>query len=254
MIHYRPRMAIREVGKVLGLTEDLTSSLASTVWGSWGDAFPPEHVRQAGHDPDDHVLKEALDLANELISFPRHLSQHVGGFVLTQRPLDETCPIVNAAMPDRTFIEWDKDDIDAVGLMKVDVLALGMLTAIKKAFGMLETEGAIPATFDMADIPTEQVDVYRMCSEGDTVGVFQIESRAQMNMLPRLRPEKFYDLVIEVAIVRPGPIQGDMVHPYLRRKSGLEKVDYPRPGPSFPQKELEDVLCDTLACRCSRNR
>ena len=188
-------------------------------------------MRQAGHDPDDHALKEVLELANALISFPRHLSQHVGGFVLTQRRLDETCPIVNAAMPDRTFIEWDKDDIDAIGLMKVDVLALGMLTAIKKAFGLLEAEGAVDPGFDMADIPDGQADVFKMCSAGDTVGVFQIESRAQMNMLPRLRPEKFYDLVIEVAIVRPGPIQGDMVHPYLRRKSGLDKDwEYPRPG------------------------
>ena len=246
VIHYRPRMAIREVGKVFGLTEDVTSSLASTVWGSWGDALPPEHVRQAGHDPNDHALKEVLELANELIGFPRHLSQHVGGFVLTQRPLSEICPIVNAAMPDRTFIEWDKDDIDALGIMKVDILALGMLTAIKKAFDMLEGRGLLEPGFDMAQLPAEQVDVYRMCAEGDTVGVFQIESRAQMNMLPRLRPEKFYDLVIEVAIVRPGPIQGDMVHPYLRRKSGLEEIEYPRPGPGFPQRELEDVLEKTL--------
>ena len=247
VIHYRPRMAIREVGKVFGLGEDVTSSLASTIWGSWGDALPPDYVRQAGHDPDDAALKEVLELANDLIGFPRHLSQHVGGFVLTQRPLSETCPIVNAAMPDRTFIEWDKDDIDAVGLMKVDILALGMLTAIKKAFGMLQSEDLLPAQFDMADIPGEQADVYKMCSAGDTIGVFQIESRAQMNMLPRLRPEKFYDLVIEVAIVRPGPIQGDMVHPYLRRKSGLDQDwEYPRPGPGFPQDELKNVLCETL--------
>ncbi|CAN5131554.1 error-prone DNA polymerase [soil metagenome] len=246
VIHYRPRMAIREVGKVFGLTEDVTSSLASTIWGSWGDALPPDYVRQAGHDPEDDALKEVLELANELIGFPRHLSQHVGGFVLTQRPLSEICPIVNAAMPDRTFIEWDKDDIDAVGLMKVDVLALGMLTAIMKAFGLLEREGVLPPRFDMADIAPSLPDVYKMCAAGDTVGVFQIESRAQMNMLPRLRPEKFYDLVIEVAIVRPGPIQGDMVHPYLRRKSGVELIEYPRPGAGFPQNELEEVLSKTL--------
>ncbi len=246
VIHYRPRMAIREVGKVFGLSEDTTGALASTVWGSWGDALPDAHVKQAGLDPDNVHLREVLALANELIGFPRHLSQHVGGFVLTQRPLSEICPIVNAAMPDRTFIEWDKDDIDALGIMKVDVLALGMLTALKKGFAILEAQGAVPPGFDMADLPDEQPDVYRMCAEGDTIGVFQIESRAQMNMLPRLRPETFYDLVIEVAIVRPGPIQGDMVHPYLKRKAKLEEVVYPRPGPGFPQNELEAVLSKTL--------
>ena len=246
VIHYRPRMAIREVGKVFGLPEDLTASLASTIWGSWGEALPDDYIRQAGHDPQDVRLKAAIDLANQLIGFPRHLSQHVGGFVLTERQLSETCPIVNAAMPDRTFIEWDKDDIDDLGLMKVDILALGMLTAIRKSFDMLKLQGSVEADFDMTSIPAEQADVYRMCSEADTLGVFQIESRAQMNMLPRLRPEKFYDLVIEVAIVRPGPIQGDMVHPYLKRKSGLEEVIYPRPGADFPQDELEEVLKNTL--------
>ncbi|MBE7218160.1 MAG: error-prone DNA polymerase [Caulobacteraceae bacterium] len=246
VIHYRPRMAIREVGKVFGLDEDVAASLASTIWGSWGDALPDDYVRQAGEDPDNAELREALEMANQLIGFPRHLSQHVGGFVLTEGPLSRTCAIVNGAMPDRTFIEWDKDDIDALGLMKVDVLALGMLTAIQKAVAMLQQQGALPSGFDMADTPQGQPDVYKMCAAGDTVGVFQIESRAQMNMLPRLRPEKFYDLVVEVAIVRPGPIQGEMVHPYLRRKTGLEKVEYPSPAPPHDPDELKKLLDKTL--------
>ena len=246
VIHYRPRMAIREVGKVFGVTEDVTAALASTIWGSWGDALPPEYVRQAGLDPENEGLQQMLELANELIGFPRHLSQHVGGFVLTQDQLSEICPVVNGAMEDRTFIEWDKDDIDALGLMKVDILALGMLTALKKGFDMLAVQGIVRPGFDIAEIPPDQVDVFDMCADADTVGVFQIESRAQMNMLPRLKPREFYDLVIEVAIVRPGPIQGDMVHPYLRRKSGLEPIDYPRPGPDHPYDELEEVLSKTL--------
>ncbi len=246
VIHYRPRMAIREVGKVFGLSEDVTAGLASTIWGSWGDALPPGYVRQAGLDPADQGLQEVIALANELIGFPRHLSQHVGGFVLTQGPLSEICAIVNGAMPDRTFIEWDKQDIDDLKLMKVDVLALGMLTALKKGMAMLEAQGVLEPGFDLAKLPMDQVDVFDMCADADTVGVFQIESRAQMNMLPRLRPRAFYDLVIEVAIVRPGPIQGDMVHPYLRRKAKLEPVVYPRPGPGFPQGELEEVLSKTL--------
>ncbi len=246
VIHYRPRMAIREVGKVFGVTEDVTAGLASTIWGSWGDALPPEYVRQAGLDPADQGLREMLELANELIGFPRHLSQHVGGFVLTQDRLSETCPVVNGAMKDRTFIEWDKDDIDALGLMKVDILALGMLTALKRGFDLLADQDVVRPGFDIAEIPSDQVDVFDMCADADTVGVFQIESRAQMNMLPRLKPREFYDLVIEVAIVRPGPIQGDMVHPYLRRKAGLEPIEYPRPGPPHPHDELEEVLSKTL--------
>ena len=246
VIHYRPRMAIREVGKVFGLGEDVTGAVAGAVWGSWGAALPDAHARQAGHDPESPALKTALEMANQLIGFPRHLSQHVGGFVLTQEPLSRTCPIVNGAMPDRTFIEWDKQDIDDLGLMKVDVLALGMLTALKKSLVMLEAQGVFPKNSTLADIPGEQADVYKMCSAGDTIGVFQIESRAQMNMLPRLRPETFYDLVIEVAIVRPGPIQGDMVHPYLRRKAGLEEVTYPEPAPAYPKDELKNLLGKTL--------
>ena len=246
VIHYRPRMAIREVGKVFGVTEDVTAALASTIWGSWGDALPPEYVRQAGLDPENAGLQQMLEMANALIGFPRHLSQHVGGFVLTQDRLSETCPVVNGAMKDRTFIEWDKDDIDELGLMKVDILALGMLTALKKGFVMLQNQGVLAADFDLAQLPPDQVDVFDMCADADTVGVFQIESRAQMNMLPRLKPREFYDLVIEVAIVRPGPIQGDMVHPYLRRKAGLDDIAYPRPGPPHPPDELEEVLSKTL--------
>ena len=240
VIHYRPRSAIRDVGKALGLTEDVTAALAGTVWGSWGDGLPDDHIRQAGLDPDAPEIRRATALAGELLSFPRHLSQHVGGFILTKRRLDETVPIGNGAMKDRTFIEWDKDDIDDLGLMKVDVLALGMLTAIKRAMDML-------GIADMADIPEEEPGVYAMLSRADSVGVFQVESRAQMSMLPRMKPREFYDLVIEVAIVRPGPIQGDMVHPYLRRREGTEAVDFPAPSPEHgPANELESVLGKTL--------
>ncbi len=239
VIHYRPRSAIRDVGKALGLTEDVTAALAGTVWGSWGDGLPDEHIRQAGLDPASPDIRRATTLATELLGFPRHLSQHVGGFVLTERRLDETVPIGNGAMKDRTFIEWDKDDIDALGLMKVDVLALGMLTAIKRAMDIL-------GIADMADIPREDPAVYEMLSRADSVGVFQVESRAQMSMLPRMKPNRFYDLVIEVAIVRPGPIQGDMVHPYLRRREGIEKVEFPKPSPEHgPPDELERVLGKT---------
>ncbi len=240
VIHYRPRSAIRDVGKALGLTEDVTAALAGTVWGSWGDDLPDDHIRQVGLDPKNPAIRRATTLATELLGFPRHLSQHVGGFVLTKRRLDETVPIGNAAMKDRTFIEWDKDDIDALGLMKVDVLALGMLTAIKKSMDLL-------GIADMADIEEGDEAVYEMLSHADSVGVFQVESRAQMSMLPRLKPRKFYDLVIEVAIVRPGPIQGDMVHPYLRRRDGLEKVEFPAPSREHgPKDELELVLGKTL--------
>ena len=246
VIHYRPRSAIRDVGKALGLTEDITASLAGTVWGSWGDGLPEEHIRQVGLDPLNPEIRRATTLAGELMGFPRHLSQHVGGFILTKRRLDETVPIGNAAMEDRTFIEWDKDDIDDLGLMKVDVLALGMLTALKRGFDMLaEHHGRVLA--DIADVPPEDPEVYEMLCHADSVGVFQVESRAQMSMLPRLKPRRFYDLVIEVAIVRPGPIQGDMVHPYLRRRDGLEPVSFPSPAPEHgPADELKAVLGKTL--------
>ncbi|HEY3695064.1 MAG TPA: error-prone DNA polymerase [Phenylobacterium sp.] len=246
VIHYRPRMAIRQVGKALGLTEDITAALANTVWGGYGHELPQAHVRQAGLDPDNPEIHRATALAGELLGFPRHLSQHVGGFVLTKRRLDETVPIGNAAMKDRTFIEWDKDDIDALGLMKVDVLALGMLTALKKSFDLLPPLPDGGRITDVSHIPQGDPDVYEMLCHADSIGVFQVESRAQMSMLPRLKPRKFYDLVIEVAIVRPGPIQGDMVHPYLKRRAAPDTVVYPSPGPGYPKDELKDVLKKTL--------
>ena len=248
VIHYRSRRAIREVGKAMGLTEDVTTALAKTVWGS-GDELPDEHIRQAGLDPENPAIRQAVTLANELTGFPRHLSQHVGGFVLTRGPLDETVPIGNAAMADRTFIEWDKDDIDTVGLMKVDVLALGMLSCLKRGLDLLKMHYG--KDYSLASIPKDEADdapaVYEMLSRADSIGVFQVESRAQMSMLPRLKPQCFYDLVIEVAIVRPGPIQGDMVHPYLRRRDKIDPENYPSPDPAEgPANELENVLKRTL--------
>jgi error-prone DNA polymerase len=246
VIHYRPRSALREVGKALGLSEDVTAAMSGMVWGSWGDKPDPEHVRQAGLDPDNPLIAETLGLAGELVGFPRHLSQHVGGFVLTQRRLDETVPILNGAMPDRTFIEWDKDDVDTLGIMKVDVLALGMLSCIRRAFDLLNRYAIHPIE-DMAQIEgDDDPAVYAMLSRGDSVGVFQVESRAQINMLPRLRPACFYDLAIQVAIVRPGPIQGDMVHPYLKRRQGVEAVVFPAPAPPHDPHELKEVLGRTL--------
>jgi error-prone DNA polymerase len=244
VVHYRSRRAIREVGKVMGLTEDVTAALAKTVWG-YSDGLPDEHVRQAGLDPTNPAIRQAVHLADELIGFPRHLSQHVGGFVLTRTPLDETVPIGNAAMDDRTFIEWDKDDIDTLGLMKVDVLALGMLSCLRRGLDLLQQHYG--KSYSLATLPQDDPAVYEMLSRADSVGVFQVESRAQMSMLPRLKPRCFYDLVIEVAIVRPGPIQGDMVHPYLRRRDGIDQEHYPSPDPAHgPENELEDVLKRTL--------
>jgi error-prone DNA polymerase len=244
VIRYRPRSAIREVGKVFGLTEDVTSALASGVWGSWGGRLKDDEVRQGLLDPQNHVVAQAVAMANLVMGFPRHLSQHVGGFVLTHDRLDEIVPVGPATMEDRWFIEWDKDDIDTLRMMKVDVLALGMLTCIRKAFELIRVhEGK---AYGLATIPREDPAVYEMLQDGDAIGVFQVESRAQMNMLPRLAPKEFYDLVIEVAIVRPGPIQGDMVHPYLRRRSGKEEVTYPSPAPEHgPANELYDVLHKT---------
>jgi len=245
IIHYRPRSAIRDVGKALGLTEDVTAALADTVWGSWGKGLNDMQVRQAGLDPKNPMINLAVELATELIEFPRHLSQHVGGYVLTQDRLDTYVPIGNAAMDDRTFIEWDKDDVDALNMMKVDVLALGMLTCIRKCFDLIDQHKG--ERFVLASVPQDDPKVYDMLCAGESLGVFQVESRAQMNMLPRLKPRTFYDLVIEVAIVRPGPIQGDMVHPYLRRRNGLEKVSYPSPSPDHGDKdELYKVLHKTL--------
>lgn len=244
VIRYRPKSAIREVGKVLGLTEDVTARLAASQWGSWGSEIGDRHVEQAGLDPANPMIGRAVAMATRLLGFPRHLSQHVGGFILTQDRLDELVPIGNAAMPDRTFIEWDKDDIDDLRLMKVDVLALGMLTCIRKALDLMRDHD--DADYELHTIPTEQADVYDMLCRGDSIGVFQVESRAQINMLPRLKPRTFYDLVIQVAIVRPGPIQGDMVHPYLRRRAGVEQPEYSKPSPGYNQNELREVLHKTL--------
>ncbi|MCA3664730.1 MAG: error-prone DNA polymerase, partial [Methylobacterium sp.] len=244
VIHYRPKSAIREVGRVLGLSEDVTAALSGTQWGSWGSDITRNQVKQAGLDPDNPWIARAVGFAKRLIGFPRHLSQHVGGFVLTRSRLDELVPIGNAAMPDRTFIEWDKDDIDALGLMKVDVLALGMLTCIRKALELLKDHAGVE--MGLADVPQGDTATYDMLCRGDSVGVFQVESRAQINMLPRLKPREFYDLVIQVAIVRPGPIQGNMVHPYLRRRSGAEAVIFPSPAPEHgPPDELHAVLGKT---------
>ena len=254
IIHYRPRSAIRDVGKALGLTEDITARLADTVWGSWGSEVKEDHVDRTGVSRDDIRMDLALALTKELIKFPRHLSQHVGGYVLSQSPLVEIVPIGNAGMEKRTFIEWDKDDIDYLKLMKVDVLALGMLTAMRKAFDLIA--GSYGERLELHTVPTEQAPVYDMLCRGDSLGVFQVESRAQMAMLPRLRPRVFYDLVVEVAIVRPGPIQGDMVHPYLKRRAERRAaeaagvpfvIDYPHPAPEHgPKDELKRVLDKTL--------
>jgi len=249
VISYRSRSAIRDVGKALGLTEDVTAALANTVWGISGGGIDKQHIRQAGLDPENPIIRRAVELAITLIGFPRHLSQHVGGFVLTRDRLDETVPIGPAAMKDRSFIEWDKDDIDEVGLMKVDVLSLGMLTCIRKALDLIHQHkpqlyGGEKLT--LANLPREDKRVYDMLCAGDSLGVFQVESRAQMNMLPRLKPREFYDLVIEVAIVRPGPIQGDMVHPYLRRRNGQEPSTLPSPAPEHgPPDELRQILGKT---------
>ncbi|MEO0461675.1 MAG: error-prone DNA polymerase [Pseudomonadota bacterium] len=245
VIHYRPRMAIREVGKAMGLSEDVTSSLARTVWGGWGREISEKHAAETGMDISDPHLKRVLKLTEQMIGMPRHLSQHVGGFILTEGALTQTVPIGNGAMPDRSFIEWDKDDIEALGILKVDVLALGMLTCIKKALDLLAAHHGRALT--LASVPREDPETYAMLRKGDSLGVFQVESRAQMNMLPRLRPREFYDLVIQVAIVRPGPIQGDMVHPYLKRRRGAEAVQIPAPSPQHgPPDELSSILERTL--------
>ena len=243
VIHYRPRSAVREVGKALGLSEDVTQRLADTTWGSWGSEMPIERFVEAGLDPELDDIARLQWIVAQLLTFPRHLSQHVGGYVLTEDRLDETVPIHNAAMADRTFIEWDKDDIDELKLMKVDVLALGMLTCIRKCFDLMRLHDL--GDHNLKSLPEEDKAVYDMLCKGDSIGVFQVESRAQINMLPRLRPREFYDLVIQVAIVRPGPIEGDMVHPYLKRRSGEEKVDYPSPAPPHDPRELYHLLFRT---------
>ena len=236
VITYRVKSALRDVGKAMGLSEDVIGRLLSMV--SWrSKAVDGERAREEGFDPGDRRLTLTLELARELYGFPRHLSQHTGGFVISRGPLCEIVPIENAAMEDRTVIEWNKDDLEVLGLIKVDVLGLGMLTCIRKAFALIEEHHGLRYTLE--NVPQEDPATYEMIQRGDTVGVFQIESRAQMAMLPRLKPATFYDLVIEVAIVRPGPIQGDMVHPYLRRRQGREAVEY-------PSDELRQVLRKTL--------
>ncbi|HET9686617.1 MAG TPA: error-prone DNA polymerase, partial [Pseudolabrys sp.] len=237
VISYRGRSAIREVGKAFGLSEDTIGALSSSIWGGGGGAVSKDAVARTGLDPQSRRMRQILSLAHEINGFPRHLSQHVGGFVITRRRLDEVMPIGNAAMDDRTFVEWDKDDLDALGILKVDVLGLGMLSCVRKALDLVERHYGEQHT--LATIPAEDPAVYRMLCRADSLGVFQVESRAQMTMLPRLKPQNFYDLVIEVAIVRPGPIQGDMVHPYLRRRRGQEPI-------SYPSKALEAVLSKTL--------
>ncbi len=223
VIHFRSRAAIREVGKVMGLSQDVIARLSGQIWG-WSSSAPGEdRLRDAGLAPEDARVQLATKLIAEIIGFPRHLSQHVGGFVITKGRLDELCPIETAAMEDRTIIEWDKDDIDTLGLLKVDILALGMLTAIRKAFSLLADHRAQHLT--LANIPPEDPKIYDMLCQADAIGVFQVESRAQLNFLPKMRPRKFYDLVCEVAIVRPGPIQGGMVHPFINRRMGREEVE-----------------------------
>ncbi|HEU5284731.1 MAG TPA: hypothetical protein VFU53_13015, partial [Burkholderiales bacterium] len=225
VISYRAKSAVRDIGKALGLDLAQVDRLAKNL--AYGDArhVRPERLRECGFDPDSPVIRRLTALVDIVVGFPRHLSQHVGGFVISRGPVSRLVPVENAAMPERTIIQWDKDDLDALGLLKVDVLALGMLTAIRRALNLIADHRRRP--FTISDVPPEDPGVYEMVSRADTIGVFQIESRAQQAMLPRMRPQRFYDLVIEVAIVRPGPIQGGMVHPYLRRRQGLEPVSYP---------------------------
>ena len=237
VIHFRSRAAIREVGKVMGLSVDTVSAIAGQTWRVSSEGIDPKQLTELGLDPTDRRLRQTLELTREIVGFPRHLSQHVGGFVITAGRLDELVPIENAAMEDRTVIEWDKDDIDTLGILKVDVLALGMLTCLRKTFSLVAETGG--KRYSLATLPQEDGAVYDMLCDADSLGVFQVESRAQMNFLPRMRPRTFYDLVIEVAIVRLGPIQGDMVHPYIRRRNKQEKVDYVK-------DELRAILGKTL--------
>ena len=237
VISYRSRSAVREVGKVFGLSADTITVLTSQLHGRSSDPVTDEQIREVGLDPMDRRIRMVLALTAEICGFPRHMSQHVGGFVITRGRLDELTPIENAAMEDRTVIEWNKDDLDALHILKVDVLGLGMLTCIRKGLDLIKSHYGV--SYDLATVPQDDARVYDMLCQGDSTGVFQVESRAQMAFLPRMKPRTFYDLVIEVAIVRPGPIQGDMVHPYLRRRNGEERVEYPSEG-------LKGVLQKTL--------
>jgi error-prone DNA polymerase len=237
LVTYRPRSAVRDVGKALGLSLDRVDTLARAIGHHEEGTRLPDRFREAGFDPDSRLSRQLIHLVREILGFPRHLSQHVGGMVLTKCPLCETVPIENASMPGRTVIQWDKDDLDALGILKVDCLALGMLSAIRRSLDLIQEHSR--ERLELATIPAEDTAVFEMIQRADTTGVFQIESRAQMSMLPRLKPKNFYDLVIEVAIVRPGPIQGDMVHPYLRRRNGEEAVEYPK-------EAVREVLEKTL--------
>jgi error-prone DNA polymerase len=237
VIHYRSRSALKDVGRAMGLSDDAIMALSRSRWGRSDEPVGADRLREMGFDPADQTLRLILDLARQLVGFPRHLSQHVGGFVITRDRLDKLVPIENARMEERTIIQWDKDDLDTAGLLKVDVLALGMLTCIRKAFDLIREHHGRGLALET--VPREDEAVYDMICRADVIGVFQIESRAQMSMLPRLKPREFYDLVIEVAIVRPGPIQGGMVHPYLRRRQGREPVEY-------PDDKLKSVLERTL--------
>ncbi len=237
VVHYRGKRAIREVGRAMGLSGDTISALSSQLWGWGASGMPEDQLRELGLDPNETRLRQTLELVDQIVGFPRHLSQHVGGFIMTEGRLDELIPIENAAMEGRTVICWDKDDIDALGILKVDVLSLGMLTCIRKAFDLIKNHHG--TDYALATLPPEDPAVYDMLCDADSLGVFQVESRAQMNFLPRMRPRTFYDLVIEVAIIRPGPIQGDMVHPFIRRRQGEEEV-------SFPSDALGEVLGKTL--------
>ncbi|MBA3447571.1 MAG: error-prone DNA polymerase [Pseudaminobacter sp.] len=243
VVTYRGRSALREVAKSLGLSDDVMSALSGSIWGWSSSELSEKEAKAAGLDKTDPLTKHVMGRSNDILGFPRHLSQHVGGFVITKDRLDEIVPIMKTAMEERKMVEWDKDDLDAVGILKVDVLALGMLSCLRRAFDILERHYEVRdehgRTVELATIPAEDKNVYDMICRADTIGVFQIESRAQMSMLPRLRPREFYDLVIEVAIVRPGPIQGDMVHPYLRRRQDKEKIEYHTP-------ELREILHKTL--------
>ena len=238
VIHYRGKRAVREVGRAMGLTEDTTAAMSSQIWG-WGSlkGTEEERLREIGLDPSDRRLALTLRLIAEIQGFPRHLSQHVGGFIVTEGRLDELAPVENATMEGRTVIPWDKDDIDALGILKIDILALGMLSCLRRGFELMRQHHGLD--YDLATLPPEDGETYAMLCKADSLGVFQVESRAQMNFLPRMRPRCFYDLVIQVAIIRPGPIQGDMVHPYLRRRNGEEHV-------SFPSDALGAVLAKTL--------
>ena len=238
VIHYRGKRAIREVGTAMGLSKDTVSALSSQLWGFFSaKKLEEQRIREIGLNPSDRHLNLTLKIIDEIIGFPRHLSQHVGGFVITEGRLDELVPIENASMEDRTVISWDKDDIDSLGILKVDILSLGMLTCIRKSFDMIQQY--FGDDYTLANLPAEDSKVYDMLCRADSIGVFQVESRAQMNFLPRMKPRCFYDLVIQVAIVRPGPIQGDMVHPYIRRRNGEEIVN-------FPSDKLGEVLGKTL--------